>query len=362
MVVVRQTVRGTPSAGLTARACGASALPLQRRRALRRAALALALVAASLGGAPEAQAQLQLQWDAPPGCPQRAEVLERIRAIAGSALDETEGLSAEARITRDQGRVRLELVVRDGREVRRRVIASDSCPALAGAAAITLALLLGADTGSAEPPKDDDLPTAPEPGAPKRPDERDIGPSVSPAVSAEPTDMRRWAVVVRAPGVAADLGLLPRPALGVGVGLGLRYDAWKVVLAGYLFRDQTFNAPQPGEAFGAELQRVTGQLLTCRGWRWSHFEISPCAGLALEHVTARGFGVGVSPQARRAVWLAPGAGAVAHWYALKSWAFFTEITGYLELSRPRLVIQDLGGIRQLGPASIGAAVGFEWIL
>jgi hypothetical protein len=142
----------------------------------------------------------------------------------------------------------------------------------------------------------------------------------------------------------------------------MRYDAWRVVLAGQLSRAQTVGAPESGENIGAELQRATGQLLTCRGWRWTDFELAPCVGLALEHVSARGFGDGVSPRVRRALWLAPGAGAVAYWYALESWAFFAGITGYLELSRPLIVIQDLGQIRQLGPAAIGAAVGFEWIL
>ncbi len=326
------------------------------------------LVAASLSGAQPAHAQLNLSWDAPPSCPQRGEVLGRIRAIAGSALDETEGLSAEARITRHQGRVRLELLVRDGREVTRRVIASDSCSALAGAAAITLALLLGADPGAAER-AGDDVPTAPgraeearvEP-APE-PDERDSVPSLGEAAgSGESTATRRWAVVVRAPVAAVDLGLFPRPVLGVGIGIGTRYDAWRVVLAGHLSRSQTLGAPELGGTFGAELQRATGHLLTCRGWHWTHFELAPCVGLALEHVTARGFGEGVSPRARRAVWLAPSAGAVAYWYALESWAFFAGITGYLELSRPLLLIQDLGEVRQLGPAAIGAAVGLEWIL
>jgi hypothetical protein len=332
-------------------------------RNFRWAARALALVVASLSGAPEAHAELELSWDAPSSCPQRGEVLERIRAIAGSALDEAEGLSAEATITRDQGRVRLELLVREGRELRRRVIASDSCSALAGAAAITLALLLGADAGSAAPAGDDD-PNAPAPNAPapSAPAPSAARRNEGPRDESERVATRRWAVVVRAPVIAADLGPLPRPSLGVGIGVGMRYATWRVVLAGHLSRAQTLNAREPGGAFGAELQRATGQLLTCRGWRWSQFELAPCVELALEHVTARGFGEGVSPRARRALWVAPGAGAVAHWYALESLAFFSGISGYLELSRPRLVVEDLGEVRQLGPASIGAAVGLEWIL
>ena len=47
---------------------------------------------------------------------------------------------------------------------------------------------------------------------------------------------------------------------------------------------------------------------------------------------------------------------------MKSLAFFAGVTGYLELSRPRLVIEGLGEVRQLAPVAAGAMVGVEWIL
>jgi len=43
-------------------------------------------------------------------------------------------------------------------------------------------------------------------------------------------------------------------------------------------------------------------------------------------------------------------------------AFFAGVTGYLELARPRLVIENLGEVGQLAPVAAGAAVGLEWIL
>jgi hypothetical protein len=359
-----------------------------RLQGLRGPALAFALVAASLTSAAAARADLDLQWDAPPNCPQRREVLDRIRAIAGSALDETDALSVAGRIRRVHGRDRLELLVRDGPHVRRRVIAADSCSVLADAAAATLALLLGAGAGSEDPSADDDPaalerssrasePSAADrgerrrdergaerqalPGSPERVEPDRVAPA-APAASTAFTAKRPWALVVRGPVLAADLGPLPSPALGVGVGIGMRYEAWAVLLTGHLSREQTLSALGPDGPFGAELQRATGQLLACHGWRWSQLEIAPCVGVAFEHVTARGFGAGVSPQARRALWPAPGAGAVAYWYALESLAFFVAASGYLELSRPRLVIQDLADVRQLGPAAVVSSLGLEWIL
>jgi hypothetical protein len=357
---------------------------LLQRSKTRQATLALALVAACVTIAPAARAELNLQWDAPPGCPRRTEVLDRIRALAGSSLDKTEGLSAEGEIAHAKGRFWLTLRVRDGRDVRKRQIASESCADLAGAAAISLALLLGIDVSKAGPQADSDElgQEAPKDGAPdadgrnandqrsgedrsQRSHELPERSDARAERSAAPDDLaltRRWALLVRAPILAADLGPLPDPSLGAGLGVGLRYDSWKVVLAGHVYRGQTVGTEGGAFGEGADVDRVTGQLVICRAWRSGPFELAPCLGLALEHLTARGFGQRVAPESRRAIWPAPSAGAVAEWYPLKSVALFAGMTGYLELARPRLVIEGLREIRQLSPLAAGAVIGVEWIL
>jgi hypothetical protein len=47
---------------------------------------------------------------------------------------------------------------------------------------------------------------------------------------------------------------------------------------------------------------------------------------------------------------------------LDSLAFFASATGYVELSRPRVVIEGLGEIVQFPPLAAGLLVGAEWIL
>ena len=348
---------------------------------------ALALLTALICVAPRAHAQLELQWSAPASCPQREEVLARIRAIAGSLLEDADGLAVSAKITNDHGRFRLELLVRDGPDERKRVIASGSCAALAGAAAVTVALLLGTDASAAEPSANDPATSdqnaaeAVVSGGANRGSARDAeresdparqidgaradrAPDVvgQPPERTESTASRRWAILLRAPLMTADVGVFPNATFGLGAAVGVRYGAWRALLAGQVSREQTISAPDENVAFGAELQRVTAQLLGCHGWRWGQFELAPCVGVALEHVTARGFGEGVAPQPRRAVWPAPGAGAVVHWYALESLALFTGAQVHLELARPRLTIEDLGNVEQLGPVSVGAVLGLEWIL
>jgi hypothetical protein len=341
-----------------------------------------------------ARAELNLRWDAPPNCPRRDEVLDRIRALTASSLDNFEGLSAEGRIVRTNGRFSLTLSVRDGHQHRKRIITSDSCADLAGAAAIALALLLGVDTSAADTGahKDARDPTAPHDGKPdqgdrntqatgqarveqqseraaKDRDNRSEEPErgrVSADGPATPgrSPARRWNVLIRAPILAADLGPLPDPSVGVGLGAGIGYESWRFLVAGHLYRGQAVSAMDPGAAFaaGADLERVTAHLAICRGWRSDQFEIAPCIGLTVEHVTASGFGQGVSPETQSALWAAPSAGAALHWYALKSLALFVGANVDFELSRPRIVIEGLGEVRQLGPVSARAMAGMEWIL
>jgi hypothetical protein len=133
-------------------------------------------------------------------------------------------------------------------------------------------------------------------------------------------------------------------------------------MSGRISLSQSVTDSDAGGDFGAELERMTGEIAICHGFRGGRWEISPCIGVAIEHLSAQGFGEGVSPSSERATWLAPGAGAVGHFYALESLAFFMSVTGYVELSRPRLVIEGLGEVTQLKPAALGATIGVEWIL
>ena len=305
-------------------------------------------------------------------------MFERIRALAGSALAGTEALTVEGTIVPAKERYRLTLLVRSGHDARKREITSDSCEDLAGAAAVSVALLLGVDPSTVDTSSIDARPEdSPNAGASKEgtADERKQGekpPPPNPASDpkAEPSpesatsseSSRRWAVLLRAPTVALDFGPLPEPAFGIGFGVGMRFEAWRIVLAGRVSRGQTLEASTSAGAIGAELDRFAGELATCRGFRSSRFEVAPCLGLALEHLNAQGVGEGITPTSQRATWAALGVGGLAHWYALESLAFFAGVTGYVQFSRPRIVVEGVGELAQLAPVALGATFGAEWIL
>jgi hypothetical protein len=358
------------------------------RRMACRAALGIALLTMSCFAERTAHADLDLRWDAPSGCPSKEDIRKRLHALAGAVLEQAVGVSAEGTIARSAGRFQLTLLVQDGSGVRKRVLASDSCEILGGVAVVTLALVLGVDVGAADPGADGQDGEArkgavegsalgdrngiagrvPEssPGASlaAKPatSPRDDAPALAEAAApGGPASAHRLGIIIRAPAVIADRGPLPNSDLGIGLGAGIRYGSWRLLLSVHLFAGQTVDLPGQDGAMGAELKRRSGQLALCRGWRLSRFEVAPCVGAAVEYMTARAYGPGVSPATRQAVWAAPSAGFVAHWYATESLALLVSVTGYLELSRPELVIQGLGEVARLGAAAVGAGAGLEWI-
>ncbi len=118
----------------------------RRRRAL---ACSLAVGAAFASRTASAGDLVDLRWSSPPGCPQIGAVEEQIRAIVSNSARVTPGLRADGEITRIASRYRLTLVVYDANGRRERIIESDSCTALAGAAAVALGLLLRGERSGA---------------------------------------------------------------------------------------------------------------------------------------------------------------------------------------------------------------------
>jgi hypothetical protein len=96
-----------------------------------------------------AEPQLELSWSAPPNCPQETAVRQKLRAIWGESQPKTQRLRADGVIVRVGHRFRLTLTLLDASADRSRSIDADSCADLAGAAAVTLGLLLREDAARA---------------------------------------------------------------------------------------------------------------------------------------------------------------------------------------------------------------------
>lgn len=307
--------------------------------------------------------------------------MHRIRSLAGSSLEWPESVTVSGRITLADGRFYLKLLVRDEAEVRQRVIVSESCAELTGAAAVTLLLLLGialdapaltADTAPEATPGneeriDDQLPKV---GARS---DKNAGDSRGGLTGKQPADNsqaqirasstpneRRWGLVLRAPSIVVESGPLPRASLGVGLGGGVRLQSWRVLLDCRLYSKQVVTIPDSVDGLGADVHRATAELGLCHGWRSRSLEVAPCSGLAIEFLSARGFGAGVTPQIRTVVWAAPMVGFTGYWHVFGSLAVSAQLAGYLELSRPQIVIDGVGDVTRLKPLAASAALGLEW--
>jgi hypothetical protein len=368
---------------------------------------------------PQAHAELDLQWHTLPGCPKAQDVRRQFNSLVNKTLETTGRLSAEGTIVRVGSRFSLTLVVQDGTALRTRVISSESCTAFAGAAAVTFALLLGVDVPGARPKSqksgtDDSAPSArqdypreraqvnreeankerlqrpDQPDTPsqkprnedQRPDEPDmpsqkprnedqrIDEPDNPAEKPEPSAVvptvttatpSRWGLVIRAPVVVADRGPLPSSTVGLGLGAGLHYHVWWITLTANFFTGKKSRNADPSGAYGADLNRVSGRLSFCRGWRSFGFELAPCVEVAIEHVTARGFGPGVTSRTERSLWPAPGVGVLGRWDFMESMALFLALQGFFELAQPRILIDGLGQVAQFKQAAVSVVTGMEWI-
>jgi hypothetical protein len=167
--------------------------------------------------------ELDLTWQAVPGCPSPADVEAQFARLLGGAARAPSGkrISASAVVrSTSHHRWTLELAtVLDG-AVGRRNLLGDSCASVASAAALLLALMIdpAALERAAGPrePSASQTPAAPPPPAPKTP------PAVAVSAPARAPQAPRVLGPFARLFAGADVGLLPSPAPAAGLALGVR--------------------------------------------------------------------------------------------------------------------------------------------
>jgi hypothetical protein len=344
----------------------------------------------------QAQAQLDLDWEAPAGCPQAAAVRARVRSMTGESRAALH-LRAQGRIARVDGFYRLTLSLYEGGTPRDRIIDSASCADLAGAAAVALGLWLrhepsrasiregsagattarspsdaatgpaGADASSAnasDPKATRNQTNGAAAAAEKSSDPETENETESESEVADeparPARPRRWRAFVRAPLLALDVARLPTPSLGLGADLGLRYDDWRVGGGARIFQSQTLWSREITDV-GVEVGRFTAGVWACRRWGGGRLELAPCAHLSLERIDVRGLGRNVTSRSEHVTSLAFGAGGSAYFYPTDWMALVGTGTLSFASARPRLAIEGLEERRQLGPVVLGFGLASEWI-
>jgi hypothetical protein len=316
-----------------------------------------------------------------------------VRQLLGAdaiASSQTE-LVIEGVVTLEHHRYHLTLSVRrDGQLVGTpRALDSDSCQSLAGAAAVTLAILARggaaaaegdhptASTGSAAPTVGDHPAistgaasatpeTTPTPKSETEPPRAEGEENEAPRASRGPAESRtiRWKLVVHAPLLAFDVGVLPAPAWGAGVGVGAELGPFELALAGLLWLPVSATNSDP-EGDGADFGRRSAELSACYRGSIGRFELGPCLKLTLEDVSAQGTGPLVAPTSSEIAWLSAGAFLGARWAPFPKMApsMAVSLTPGLAVatSRPTFAVDRGGSVYQLPLLSAGGILGWEWI-
>lgn len=325
---------------------------------------------------------VDLHWVAPATCPGAEDLRARVHRLLGPeppAASQKDGLVVDGTVVRGNGRYRLSLNVRKGRELVgvARVFDSESCESLTGAAAVTLALLV---RGGAR--ENEDAPSPPS-GTPVPPAVRSLAPLPSPstarvapdrppaatfpvtgeagAVGANDTANRGWSAILGGPLLAIDEGIVPSWAFGLGLGAGIRVNRFEALLTAVFWLPQNDSAAGLGP-YAGRYERRSGGLSTCYEWPLGRFGLGPCVTLALEDVTASGTGPDVLGHPGQIAWMTVAIAARARWSPLPWTALFVSPSLAFNTSRPTFVIDAVGSLYRTPLVAVGIELGSEWIL
>lgn len=377
-------------------------------------ALCAVLAAPSLLRSARAQeATWSLVWEAPGECPSEANVREAVAELLGTGGPPSAPVSASAvveRISGDRWVVQL-TTVREGARGER-VVEATSCPSLARATALIVALTIDPERvaahtpgstadASARPSGSVSTPTTaaadgaassvvpPSPStsagaALPSPPPRDLhhaddlssrppapiptgtGPKPPSAAAVAPPDEgttapSRVALLLQGMG---DVGSLPHFSDGLAGGLALTLDRLRIEAFGaYLFAQPADSASLP--SVGTNLDLVVGGLRGCYLPHWRNLELGACAGLELGQLQGSGFGSirspyeTFTPSSGGSLWVAPLAGGRIAWRIAPSFSLVIDLGVAVPLERDAFVITNSGTLHQASAVVGRGAAGPE---
>lgn len=280
---------------------------------------------------------LELEWNAPAGCPKQEDVLAEVRRIVGSG-EVRRKVHATANVSTESSRWSLSLRTEDGGE---RTLDGHSCKAVASAAALVLALTLQTDA----PPPPSATPSASVPPLPPVSSSALLPPPPPP-----PAPKPRLAPILRAGGGIAPSGV-PGVA-GVGMAeLGARYGRFEADLE-FAFLSETFQDDGSGSdpsttIIGGQFSEVALGALGCIAPlslpEKTQIEVWGCGGGEVEWMLARRVGPFHPnfPTEATYAYFAPIVSPRLTWSPLRRLAVVLESTFSFPLERPRFVLCKL---------------------
>jgi len=255
--------------------------------------------------------RVELSWTAPERCPSAEAVRRRAERILGRPLSVAEGekLTVWAAVTPPSEAQPWSVTVETDTGQRRasRTVQAASCNELANATALIVAILIDPNVGVSEPAEappsaqaDVALPTqAPSPADVQAIDEQGRAADAVTGRSAS-----RWSIGAMG-GVLT--GLVPGSTFGLGLQGAFSWKALRTSVGAsfWLPARATIGA---GEAQGADLQLSSAFAKLCFQIDTPTLVPALCPGAEISALRGKGFGPGVEPQARTAVFASLSAG------------------------------------------------------
>jgi len=324
----------------------------------------------TLASAP-ASAEASLQWSAPAECPPGHDVGERISSLLGYTLDQhAEQVDFEAEVSASSdGTWHLLLRVTRGSKTAERRIDGETCDAVAGAAAVAIALVLKPDprAEAEEPPEEERVESAePEKDGAALPalDEASNEPSpstgnsaaVPPATSSPPTSA--IGAGVRLTG-GADVATFGELVLGAELAITLLAgDHWRGELFGRFLPTQQAAVDRGASA---EFQWFGGGTRGCAQPVTGQLGLLGCLGFEAGWIEASGADVSRA-QTARVTWLGPLGTVVALWSLTDAFALVGTAEVAAPLARHEFRIDGVGVVHRLPVITARFGIGLEVVL
>ncbi len=286
---------------------------MQGGRWLLRTSSPIVLAVSTIAAAGSAWAA-ELDWQAPPGCPEREIVQHRVRLAIGMPLEQAGTHRFKCVVTRaPKGLYRLELrvevpSVQNGEPPR--IIDAATCAQVAHTAVGAIALALGANSAAEAPGATDAVASEPEsprdtPKLSAADKTKETAGSAVPGSAAAPiaapaSRSHLWLAARFGPVV--DAGSLPGLAFGLEPTVHLGYRAVSARLSGSVFADRRKTL---ADGSGGEFSLWGVALSLCGSTPREHSHARLCAGLEVGKMTGSGFGAIADSRQASATWVLP---------------------------------------------------------
>lgn len=329
---------------------------------------------------PGSSGNIELRYDAPDGCGNREQVLERVQQFLRSSPAPDVSLWAEITVeTTERGLGIHYDASRQGVSSTRELIVVD-CQAAIEASALLLVMTLDPVMSVEAPPEGGAAAEAPgsalntdapgvaalgeqiqTPEARRRTSvrrgTREPGVEEAQSRAADGTGSEFEAITLSAGGELA-AGVAPRVARGIRLGLGTAaYGVGGEVTAGYAWVPQESLSQVNGAELGSHLYRL--HLRLTYPFSSGRVRIAPLLGVGAEHLWARVDGI-TNPGSKASTWLSGVGGAQLDVLVFDALSLRLQAGVVVSMQRPRFIVRGLELVHRPDPLAAEASGGLVW--